>query len=148
MKPLFIVIHHSEAKDHGTLDWQGIRKWHVEHNGWKDIGYNFGIEMVNGQVETLIGRMPTERGAHCKGLNGKSWGICIVGNFDHDKPPKALWDAAVRLTASLCELGHIITDQVIGHREGDYNTKKTCPGNAFDMHEFRRDVFKYRGTHS
>ncbi|KKM26555.1 hypothetical protein LCGC14_1583610 [marine sediment metagenome] len=149
MKPLFVVIHHSKAKDRSTLDWQGIRDWHIgPPNNWTDIGYNFGIEMVKGQVEVLIGRMPTERGAHCKSLNGKSWGICIVGDFDADRPSVALWDTAVRLVSSLCDLGDIPTDQVVGHREGDPNTKKSCPGNAFDMNAFRKDVFTYRVKHS
>jgi len=145
--PQFIIIHHSEAKDHGTLDWAGIKKWHVEHNGWRDIGYQWGIEKVGSLYQILVGRMPTDTGAHCKSKNRNSWGICLVGNFDITVPPKAQWDLAVAFSASLSDLAGIPIDSVLGHREGDVSSPKTCPGKNFDMDKFRHDIFDYKASH-
>ena len=146
MKANFLVIHHSEAKDHGTLDWAGIRDWHVNGNGWQAIGYHFGLEKIGERYEILIGRMPTETGAHCMGLNRKSWGLCLVGNFDLAPPPEEQWNMAVKFAASLTILGGFPIDNIVGHREGDKTSIKTCPGRNFDMVKFRKAVFDYRAA--
>lgn len=146
--PKYIVIHHSESPDHNTLDWAGIRNWHTCHNKWRAIGYHFGLERIGKQYETLVGRMPTDTGAHCRGKNRKSWGVCIIGNFDHKVPPPVQWKLAVKFAASLTELADIPVDNVLGHREGDPTTNKTCPGRCFDMDKFRKDVFEYRALHT
>ena len=53
-----------------------IRRWHVDGNGWADIGYHYLIDR-NGAI--AAGR-PLERvGAHVKGRNAQSIGIALVG---------------------------------------------------------------------
>jgi N-acetyl-anhydromuramyl-L-alanine amidase AmpD len=53
-----------------------IRRWHVDGNGWNDIGYHYLIDR-NGAI--AAGR-PLERvGAHVKGRNAQSIGIALVG---------------------------------------------------------------------
>jgi N-acetylmuramoyl-L-alanine amidase len=55
-----------------------IRRWHVEERGWSDIGYHFIIDRNGNVVE---GR-PIERvGAHVRGHNSNSIGICLIGGF-------------------------------------------------------------------
>lgn len=55
---------------------QEIRRWHVDGNGWSDIGYHYVIDR-NGAIGA--GR-PLERvGAHVKGRNRQSIGIALVG---------------------------------------------------------------------
>ncbi len=55
-----------------------IRRWHVEQNGWKDIGYHFVLDRDG---DSVAGR-PIERvGAHVRGHNSNSIGICLIGGF-------------------------------------------------------------------
>ena len=63
-----------------------IRKWHTDPEedggrGWSDIGYLYVIRRSGG-VET--GRGVLEAGAHVRGYNNKSVGICLVGGVDAD----------------------------------------------------------------
>jgi len=137
MYPSKIIIHHSLTKDTKTVSWNAIRKYHLGL-GWDDIGYHFGIELINEKYEILTGRFMTTPGAHTKGKNKTSLGICLVGIFDEHKPPKEQWDLAVKLVASLCEILYLTSAHVYGHR--DFASYKSCPGNAFRMDRFRSDV--------
>lgn len=53
-----------------------IRRWHVEDNGWTDIGYHFVIGRVGDMCE---GRQLDMIGAHTVGHNEGSIGICLIG---------------------------------------------------------------------
>ena len=142
-KPSYIIIHHSLTKDSKTVSWQPIRKWHMglhPDSPYKmiDIGYQYGIELVNDRYETLVGRMEGTVGAHTRGVNGVSIGICLVGNFDNEPPDIAQWKILLKLCANICLRYNISADNVKGHRE--YAPYKSCPGNAFDMIKFRKDL--------
>lgn len=143
MIPRYIVVHHSKTKDSITVSWANIRHYHVHNNGWYDIGYHFGIELVGGHdgYEILVGRMQNEQGAHCraKGMNKKSLGICFVGDYDESYVPDLMRRKGVILVKSLMEIWNIESVNVLGHRElaGD---NRTCPGLKFDMDRFRKDV--------
>jgi N-acetylmuramoyl-L-alanine amidase len=140
MTPENIIIHHSLTKDSRTVSWGAIKNYHVNELGWRDIGYHFGIEDIDGQVQILTGRMMDETGAHCsqEGMNRKSIGICLVGNYDSDPVPPKIWHQAVRLSATLCRIFGIHADRVYGHRR--FAGYKSCPGKNFDMDRFRADV--------
>ena len=141
MIPSCILIHHSLTADSGTVSWGAIRKFHMTNPAYmmRDIGYHWGLELIGDHYECLAGRMMNEVGAHCKeeGMNRVSLGICLVGNFDIAPPPKAQWDLAVRLTASLCGLLHIPTAMIFPHSRF---SPKTCPGTKFDMDLFKLAV--------
>jgi len=129
MKWKYIIIHHSESKDNKTLDWQQIRKWHIER-GFQDIGYHFGIEKINDQYEILIGRPILVLGAHTKGMNAKAIGICCVGNYDIDIPEQAMYIKLKQLLIDLQNIFDIPDCNVKLHR--DYSDK-TCPGKNFKL---------------
>jgi len=139
MKIDSITIHHSLTKDSDTVSWGAIRGYH-KSMGWRDIGYHFGIELLRGQHEILVGRMLNENGAHCPqgGMNKKSIGICFIGNFDNEPPPKEMWNLGIRLVSSLCSLFEIPSHRVFGHRA--FNPKKTCPGKMFHMRSFIQEL--------
>lgn len=140
MKPEAIILHHSFTQDGQTVSWGAIRRYHTQELGWRDIGYHYGIELVGGNYEILIGRMMNETGAHCKqeGMNNKSLGICFVGNFDEDLIPGDQWVVGIKLVASLCEVLNMSVEKIYGHR--DFADYKSCPGNNFDLNLFRSAV--------
>jgi len=139
MKPAAIVIHHSLTKDSKSVSWSAIRRYHKQTCGWREIGYHYGIEMVGTEPEIFVGRMMNEYGAHCKdsGMNRISLGICLVGNFDEEAPPTILWERGLVLVRSLLDLLDISPSDVYGHRDF---SDKSCPGDMFDMDQFRKDL--------
>jgi len=136
MNPEYIILHHSLTSDGDTVSWGAIRRYHVVELGWRDIGYHYGIERVNGTYEVLMGRMPTEPGAHCKqsGMNYKSLGVCLIGNFDEAPPTPAQWRKAVQLVRALMQVHKIPVERVLPHNYLAHY--KTCPGKMFDMERF------------
>lgn len=46
---------------------------------WSDIGYNF---LVGEDGNVYEGRGWGKKGAHTKPYNGKSIGICVIGNYE------------------------------------------------------------------
>lgn len=75
----------------------------------KSIGYHFILD-VYGAIET--GRSPNEMGAHVKGHNQDSLGICLVGT---DKFTKSQWQGLKNLILELKKTyPHA---EIIGHRD-------------------------------
>lgn len=140
MTPKRIILHCSATKDSGTVSWQAIRIYHTTDPGhlWSDIGYHFGIELVNNHYEILMGRVPDKMGSHCRGQNYDSLGICFVGDFDQVPPMHGPLTLGLRLVSSLCRVLHIPREMVFGHRE--FDPKKTCPGLKFDLDGFRNAI--------
>ena len=138
MTPTQIILHHSLTKDSKTVSWGAIRRYHTETMGWKDIGYQYGIENINGYYEILLGRMINTVGAHTRNQNKDSIGICFIGNFDTHEVPWQQWNLGVKLVKSLCEVLKIPIDRVRGHRE--YSGYKSCPGKLFSLDIFRDAV--------
>ena len=147
MNPQYVVIHHSLTKDGTVADWDAIRRYHREVNGWSDIGYHYGIERVGKGILLQVGRPESEPGAHTKEMhmNGKSLGICVVGNFDLAPPGlEVMRFLAEIVKRKIAEYG-IPVNAVLGHREvgamagfdwrkGEY---KSCPGKYFPMETLR-----------
>jgi N-acetylmuramoyl-L-alanine amidase len=75
-------------------------------------------------------------GAHAKGANRDSIGICLIGNFNDHMPDSALWWQALDTTKWLMKVFNLKATDVYGHREVQAN--RTCPGQWFDMDKFRK----------
>ena len=139
--PNKIIIHHSLTTDSGTVSWGAIRKWHTGltgspikgdpnynpyiENPMNDIGYGFGIELINDHYEILMGRRPDLTGAHTIGQNNQSIGICVVGHYDIDPVADGIKDCLRNLLAWLIMNYKIPSKEIYGHCEFAY---KTCPG--------------------
>ena len=81
-----IIIHCSATREGQEVTVGTIRDWHVVGNGWSDIGYHYIISL-NGDVE--LGRPISISGAHTKGQNENSIGVCYIGGVEKDgKTPK------------------------------------------------------------
>lgn len=70
-----VIIHCSDTYHDMDIGVKEIRKWH-KAKGWNDIGYHYVIRR-DGTLET--GRPIEKIGAHCKGKNRGSIGVCFVG---------------------------------------------------------------------
>jgi N-acetyl-anhydromuramyl-L-alanine amidase AmpD len=134
-RPKYIIVHHSATKQGDT---ETFRRYHVEVNGWKDIGYHYVVNNGTYKSDGLIekGRDEKEVGAHAIGYNDKSIGICLVGNFDEDRPTEKQMQSLIRLCKDIMRRYNIPAKNVLGHRET--GAKKTCPGKNFDMEALRR----------
>lgn len=140
LKPItsvdYIVVHCAATRPSMDIGADEIRRWHRQQ-GWLDIGYHFVIRR-DGTLET--GRPETQRGAHARGFNHKSLGICLVGGVAEDgKTPEANFtEEQLEVLATLTiELQYLHENQetgalpeVLGHRDLP-NVSKACP--SFDV---------------
>lgn len=120
-----IIIHCSATKPGMDIGAKEIRKWHMDGNGWKDIGYHYVIRL-DGSIEK--GRPLEQLGSHTAGHNADSIGICYVGGVDEKgkakdtlspKQQKSLEDLITKLRERWPEL------TLSGHN--DYTKSKACP---------------------
>ena len=79
-----IIIHCSATIDGANITTRQIRDWH-KRRGWKDIGYHYVVEL-DGHVNR--GRSESTIGAHSKGQNRSSIGVCYVGGLNANKQPQ------------------------------------------------------------
>lgn len=73
-----IIIHCTATKAGRGVTVGEIDRWHTAR-GFRGIGYHYVI-YLDGTVVT--GRNETQSGAHCKGHNAHSIGVCYVGGLD------------------------------------------------------------------
>ena len=130
----YIVIHCAATKASMDIGLTEIRKWHVQDNGWRDVGYHYIIRR-NGEVE--LGRSIRDTGAHAAGYNHKSVSVCMVGGMAKDNSAEAnftaqQWTALLDLVKQL--KSNYPEADVIGHNE---ISEKECP--SFDVQKWKGD---------
>ena len=116
-----VWLHHGAS---GTSSIRTARAYARYHNskGWAGIGYSWLV--AEGKV--LEGRGPGKAGAHTSGHNTRSYGICMVGNYDRYPPSDADIDALVWLLEHGHRAGWFAEPKLSGgHR--DVGTT-ACPG--------------------
>jgi N-acetyl-anhydromuramyl-L-alanine amidase AmpD len=110
-----IVLHCSDSDVPTHDNVQTIKEWHLAR-GFSDIGYHFYIDK-RGKIH--IGRPIEKSGAHLKGKNKTSVGICNGGKFNFTNRQLTATIKLVRM------LKQFLPDaSVHGHCEF---SKKTCP---------------------
>jgi N-acetyl-anhydromuramyl-L-alanine amidase AmpD len=126
----YIAVHCAATKPDQDIRAADIKKWHLR-KGWFDIGYHYVI-CRDGSVEK--GREDSVPGAHVRGFNHVSLGICLVGGVAADgKTPEANFTDAQyhALFALLTDLkAKYPTAKIWGHRDFP-NVNKACP--SFDV---------------
>ena len=132
----FIVIHCSATKPSMNIDADTIDSWHRKR-GFFSVGYHFVLKR-DGTRE--IGRHIDEVGAHAKGFNHRSIGICLVGGVtqdDHTIPEdnftKEQFESSKNKITDIQDRYEIT--HIIGHR--DVDDRKECP--SFDVGEWAKD---------
>jgi N-acetyl-anhydromuramyl-L-alanine amidase AmpD len=125
-----IIVHCTASPDSLDIGAAEIRDWHVNGNGWSDIGYHWVVRR-DGTIES--GRPEERSGAHVKGHNSDSIGIVWVGtNKCEDKQ----LDALITKVKELCYRYNIDSKEVYGHYE--LYSGKTCPNLKMD--DFRKSL--------
>ena len=120
-----IILHCSATPEGRSLDFEACRRDHIRHRHFRDIGYHFYITR-DGVVHT--GRPLEQAGAHCKGHNRHSVGICYEGGLDAAGHPKDTRTVTQKeaLTKLVRELKRRFPRAlVVGHR--DLDPGKDCP---------------------
>lgn len=79
-----IIIHCAATPEGKNFTVKDIDVWH-KARGFKGIGYHYVI-YLDGSIHA--GRPESEIGAHCKGYNKTSIGICYIGGIDKMGKPK------------------------------------------------------------
>ncbi|MFK8056886.1 MAG: N-acetylmuramoyl-L-alanine amidase [Saprospiraceae bacterium] len=139
LTPEVLIVHHSAGNLTPDVDYalvvRAIYDFHVNTNGWSDIGYNLLIA-PDGTV--YQGRGTAAQGAHFCAQNAGTLGVCMLGNYVDQAPATAAMSALTTLGYFLsCEfeidvnstVAHqpsgLSLDGLSGHRDG-CNT--ACPG--------------------
>lgn len=150
-----VFVHHTA----GTNDYtctessaiiRGILTYHVQTNGWNDVGYNFFVDKCGTVFEGRAGGIDQPvLGAHTYGFNSYTSGISVLGNYEAGAMPTPAVEQAVADVAAWKLGQHAIAPEgqvtltaagdtgvwnkgdkatlhrISGHRDG-YNT--LCPG--------------------
>lgn len=133
-----IIIHCSATRQGQNYTVDDINRWHIKE-GYNGIGYHYVI-YLDGSVH--LGRAIDRIGAHTKGHNTNSVGICYIGGLDQNGKPKdtrtkAQKGALKDLVANLCQEYPIAA--ISGHRE---YAAKACPcfdvKKEFDINDYRK----------
>ena len=151
----FAIVHHTAGENDYTRAQapaivRAIELYHVQGNGWNDIGYNFLVDRFGTIYEGRYGGIDRNViGAHALGFNTGSVGIALLGTYGSRAPSTAAQNALVRLLAWRLDLAHVnplglltvisggseryakgvpVTLRAVsGHRDTGYTE---CPGNA------------------
>ncbi len=91
----FAIVHHTAGRNDYTRAEapaivRGIQLFHVQGNGWNDIGYNFLVDRFGTIYEGRFGGVDRNViGAHALGFNTGSVGIALLGTYGNTKPSPA-----------------------------------------------------------
>jgi len=151
----FAVVHHTAGSNSYTRSQsaaivRGIELYHVQGNGWNDIGYNFLVDKYGQVFEGRGGGIDRNViGAHAEGFNTGSTGVAVIGNYSSTNISSAAYASLVSLLAWRLDVAHIDPLSTItwksggnpkypagkavslraisGHRDTGFTT---CPGAA------------------
>ncbi len=79
-----IIVHCSATKEGKAFNVADITRWHKQR-GFATIGYHW-VVLLDGTIQQ--GRAEMTMGAHCKGHNANSIGICYIGGLDENGKSK------------------------------------------------------------
>jgi hypothetical protein len=107
------LVHHTAGTNSYTPSQsaaivRGIEVYHVQGNGWNDIGYNFLVDKYGQVFEGRFGGVDKNViGAHAEGFNTGSVGVALLGTYSATTPTAAAKNALVNLLAWRLDLAHV-----------------------------------------
>lgn len=133
-----LVVHHS-ASERSKTTFKDIEQWHKKR-GFAQIGYH---QVIEGDGVIKNGRPESMAGAHAKGANHDSLGVCVIGDFEKEMPNTPQMDALIKLLSRWCVENNLDPSKIYGHFEVPGGTTPTlCPGNKMklQLHSIRTKV--------
>lgn len=124
-----LVVHCSDTENKMPLGALDIHQMHLNF-GWDGIGYHKVINR-SGKIEN--GRPEYWVGAHVKGKNNISLGVCLIGKNNFTKKQLLSLEKVLKRWKNLYPRA-----KIVGHKDtGD--TSKTCPN--FDVITWAKNKF-------
>jgi N-acetylmuramoyl-L-alanine amidase len=123
-------VHHTEGASCTTQAAcssivKGIQDYHMNSNGWSDIGYNF---LVGEDGNAYEGRGWDRVGAHSPNYNSVAYGVAVIGSYMTRNPNAAALQVTQQLISCGISLNKLSANYSLhGHRDG---TCTDCPGNS------------------
>jgi Uncharacterized protein potentially involved in peptidoglycan biosynthesis len=163
----FAVVHHTAGSNNYTAAQsaaivRGIEIYHVQGNGWDDIGYNLLVDKYGQVFEGRYGGVDRPViGAHAEGFNTGSVGVAVIGDYTSARLPSAAKAALEEVLAWRLDLAHVdplatfqwlsggnprfpsgvpvFLRAIAGHRDTGYTD---CPGNSLyaQLPQIAKDV--------
>ena len=124
-----LVVHCSDTMDNQKLSALDLHKMHLKF-GWDGVGYH---KIINRSGKVENGRPEYWIGAHVKGKNDVSLGVCLIGRNKFTTKQYLSLEKILRKWKSLYPEA-----EIVGHRDTG-NTDKTCPN--FDVKTWAKDRF-------
>jgi len=128
-KTKYIILHHAKSKKCTIKD---IENWHIDENGWSGIGYSYFVRKDGTVYE---GRPINMIGAHTKGFNDVSIGICFEGDFEIEHMNDTQMNTAIKLINFVQET---YPDTVVKCHDDFMRT--ACPGRYFPIDKIREKI--------
>jgi len=135
------LVHHTVTANEPSNPAQVVRQiwdWHVNDNGWLDIGYNFLVDhegtIYQGRYNPNIEQTDV-RGAHAGSANSQSLGIALLGQFEPGAQPAPGQPQALALDALVKTIGWRFTQKGI-----DSESSGFIAGNFLPVISGHRDV--------
>jgi len=168
----FAVVHHTAGSNDYTPAQsaaivRGIELYHVQGNGWNDIGYNFLVDKYGQVFEGRYGGVDKPVvGAHALGFNAGSVGVALLGDYGAAGVSAQAKASLEKLLAWRLDLAHIdplstltwpsggnprfpkgvpvILRAISGHRDTNFTD---CPGDALyaQLPQIAADVARLGG---
>ena len=127
----YVVILHTATESCNTqaacvFIVRHVQTFHIEGNGWNDIGYSF---LVGGDGSVYEGRGWDIEGAFAYGYNSRAIGIGFIGTFMSELPTPKQLQAGQQLINEGVKQGKISTEyKLLAHRQ---LSSTESPGLAF-----------------
>ncbi|MDZ7757013.1 N-acetylmuramoyl-L-alanine amidase [Rhodohalobacter sp.] len=135
------IAHHTVTANEPANPAQVVRQiwdWHVNDNGWLDIGYNFLIDhegmIYQGRYNPNLEETDV-RGAHAGSANSQSVGIALLGQFEPGAQPAPGQPQALALDALVKTIGWRFTQKGIDSQSSGF-----IAGNYLPVISGHRDV--------
>jgi len=141
----YLIVHHSE-REYDFPFFIKIR--HKVLRGWEDSGYHFLIgngKLLTEEGKIYQGRPEEMQGAHARGYNHNSLGICVIGNSDREIPPEAQFQALCSLLERKMHQYSVPLENIRGHKELPH-TDTSCPGRYLNMTYVRAMLWQQRSN--
>ena len=128
--PYRVTVHHTVTPTNDSVSVtqrvQQIQNFHMNTQGWCDIGYHF---LVGQDGQVYAGRHEGLRGTHVGGNNTGNLGVSFIGTYTSVAPSGGMFDAGGRILAAISGYYGIGLDRgnIRGHREYGGTA---CPGDV------------------